>query len=84
MVVLAKTFPSEISAIQALRLRDPIFDEICTDFEKLALLLPKSIENPSLPDIQLSMAELELEIRQYLGAVGVIEQKDETTGGDYH
>jgi len=64
----ARSFPYHIANIERRRSCDPVFAEICRDYELLMGLLPVDAVDPAASDIRNSLAGLELEIWSCLGA----------------
>ena len=69
---LVGDFPDQIEAILKLRTSDPIFDDICEDYDEMAIEIAGIIsrgDNPPLPslgDLTHTLEALRVEINQYL------------------
>lgn len=60
-------FCGQMDQIASLRSNSSVFAEICADYETLMGLLPLDADDPTIHDVNDSLADLEREIRTYLG-----------------
>ncbi len=61
------SFGDHLEQICRLRSKDAVFAEICRDYETLMELMPLDADDPTIEDVNESLAGLEQEIRSYLG-----------------
>ncbi len=64
------SFGDYLEQIGRLRSGDPVFAEICQDYETLMELMPLDADDPTIKDVNESLAGLEQEIRSYLEPPG--------------
>lgn len=64
--IIAGAFPSEIARIDALRVVDPAFDELCVDYVALATLAGSKASPNDVMDVLESLEGLQHDIRAAL------------------